>query len=364
MDQAPVNVNQNRGSNVVVLTSVFTALSFLTTALRLVIRKLNRQLSYDDLAITIAVLFTLVSWPFTILAVGSGYGRHQTTLTPAQIENVLHWLWVIEFNLFFTLPLTKISICCFMLRIKNKGWLKWCLYAMMIGLVLTSLPALIVLCAQCQPLRAYWDRSAGTCWNANVYNIAIWIGVSFNIFSDLACTCFPVIVLWNVKIKTRTKYLISALMSLGLIATSCGGVRAYISAVNNDSKDLTYALAIITEWAVRVSSSHRQLCEKLTRGSLEQHFAILGTNFALSRYVYKFLRDIKGSTNHSTATAGTIALSNRRKYTFINESSTNAELSLDTIAPLDPAVIRATTEIDIRPSSPSKSPMDFDARIP
>lgn len=172
-----IDDRQDRGPNVVILTSLFTSLSIITTVIRLITRKLNHHLSWDDLAVSGAVLFTLIAWPFTILAVKNGYGKHQETLTESQIIETLKWLWEIEFDLFFTLPLTKISICFFILRIKNDGWLRIGLYGMMIGLVLTNLPALIVLIAQCQPLHAYWDRSKGKCWDANVYNYAIWVGV-------------------------------------------------------------------------------------------------------------------------------------------------------------------------------------------
>ena len=172
-----MNDQDNRGTNVLVLTSVFTALSFCTTFVRLLIRKLDRHLGWDDLAISIAVGFTLFALPFTVLAVKDGYGQHSSILSKAQSQNVLKWLFLIEFALFITLPLTKMSICFFILRIKNTGWLKWWLWTMMAGLVLTNLVPIIVLCAQCQPVRAYWDRGAGSCWDAKVYDIAIWIGV-------------------------------------------------------------------------------------------------------------------------------------------------------------------------------------------
>ena len=76
-----------------------------------------------------------------------------------------------------------------------------------------------------------------------------------NIFADFACTCLPVVVLWNVKIARRIKYLITALMGLGLLwdhtndfsgrvsnvhrATAAGGVRAYVSAQATGSPDVT-----------------------------------------------------------------------------------------------------------------------------
>ena len=169
--------SDDRGPNIVILYSVFTSISVLITGFRLCIRKAHHQLGWDDLTIFLAIAFTILAWPFTILAVKSGYGKHITLLSTQQSRSALKYLWIVEFCLFFTLPLTKASICYFILRIKNTGWLKCFLYTIIIGLFLTSLPAVIVLCAQCQPFYAYWDREAGTCWDPSVYVTVNWISV-------------------------------------------------------------------------------------------------------------------------------------------------------------------------------------------
>ena len=230
--------DDHRGHDLVVLTSVFASLSIGSTALRLTVRKLNRQLGWDDLTIFLAVICSIAAWIAIVIAVQHGYGSHIYFLSDEQIELALQGLWALQFSFCFAVPLAKVSICFFVLRIKGKGALKWFLYGMMAGLFLTNLAPLIVLCAQCQPVRAYWDRSAGTCWSPEVYNTAIWVGVgknsarhlhvweesaqlitvsAFNLLADFTLSLLPIVVLWNVKIKLRMKYLISCLMSLGLL---------------------------------------------------------------------------------------------------------------------------------------------------
>lgn len=169
--------NDHRGSNIVILVSTFTTLSTLTTILRLFVRSINHHAGWDDLTIGLAVGFSIISWPFYILAVDAGYGRHQASLPKIQVQAVLKWVWFIEFLLSLSLPLTKMSVCFFILRIKSNGWLKTFLWIIMLGLVLTSLLQLLILCTQCQPLSAYWNRDLGTCWNSNIYNVSICIGV-------------------------------------------------------------------------------------------------------------------------------------------------------------------------------------------
>ena len=91
--------------------------------------------------------------------------------------NIIKWTWANEVLIFITVCLIKISICLFILRIKSTGWLKWSLYAMMTGLILTNGSCVIVLLAQCRPLHAYWDRSAGSCWDVRIYNGFIYASV-------------------------------------------------------------------------------------------------------------------------------------------------------------------------------------------
>ena len=169
--------DDNRGPSVLVLTSIFTILSIAVTAIRVLVRCLQRQFGLDDLTIAAAVFFSFLAWPFTILAVQSGYGQHVSKLTHPQVVEAGKWMFIVQICVFLTLPLTKMSICLFILRIKNYGWLKWFLWALMTLLIVTNVLPLIVLCIQCQPVYAEWDRTAGKCWDPAFFNAAVWAGV-------------------------------------------------------------------------------------------------------------------------------------------------------------------------------------------
>lgn len=139
----------------------------------------------------------------------------KNSLSENQFQEILKWTWFSEIAMFTILPLTKISIGFFILRFNDSGWLKWFLYGLMTGLVLTYGACIIVLLAQCRPIRAYWNRSAGACWNIKIYNDVIWIQAGYSILSDVAYTFLPLVVLWNIQISFRHKLGISGLMSLG-----------------------------------------------------------------------------------------------------------------------------------------------------
>ena len=164
----------DRGTTLIVLAAVFTFFSTITTIIRIFIRAVKHQLGWDDFSIALAVILLLIQLTFTGLAYHAGDGHHSIYLKTSQSIAVVKWNYITECLLFLIICLMKISICLFILRIKNTGWLKWCLYTLMAGLILTTLVCEIILFAQCQPIRTWWDRSAGKCWNLAVYNGSIW----------------------------------------------------------------------------------------------------------------------------------------------------------------------------------------------
>ena len=175
----PPGGDVNRGATLVVLCAVFGFISTTTTIIRVTVRGLSRQLSWDDFAISAATVFLITGEIFNGLSYGSGFGRHSVYLTPKQVQAILKWSFVTQIFLYLVNSLTKVSICLYILRIKKTGWLKWSMYALMAGLFITAATCLIVLFAQCRPIYRNWDRMNphGSCWEPKVYEDAIWAQV-------------------------------------------------------------------------------------------------------------------------------------------------------------------------------------------
>lgn len=175
--ERPAKGDVNHGTSFMIIAALFLALSVITTSVRVAVRSVKHQLGWDDYAISLATILALVEIVFNGLEVKEGAGRHAFYLSTGQQQRSLKWVYVTQYFLFIIICTTKIGICLFILRIKNTGWLRWCLFALMAGLVLTTLPCIIILSAQCRPIRAFWDPQAGTCWSKNIYNNAIWVQV-------------------------------------------------------------------------------------------------------------------------------------------------------------------------------------------
>ena len=173
----PTGGDVNRGTAFITICAVFGFFSTTTTVIRILVRTLNQQLGGEDLAITFASLLVLIEAVFDGLQYRSGYGRHIFYLSAPQVASTLKWTYMTELFIFPILCLAKMSVCLFVLRIKNTRWLRWCLYSLMAGLIVTTLAGLIILFAECRPIRAYWDSNAGTCWDPAIYNDALWAQV-------------------------------------------------------------------------------------------------------------------------------------------------------------------------------------------
>lgn len=135
---------------------------------------------------------------------------------------------VLKYDTFFHMAtgictlVTKISISIYILRIKNSRSLRLMLWILMILMTLATIAAIVVFSISCIPLAALWTpslRSHAKCFPMKaIYNVA-YVQSAFTIVCDLFLTISPIVILWNVRIKTKKKVQICFLMSLGLIAT-------------------------------------------------------------------------------------------------------------------------------------------------
>ena len=168
----------NPGIALIIITAILAAVSTVTTVLRLLAKVLQRSMQIEDYIILVAWVLLVMELVFVGLEYQSGSGSHINTLSETQVYAVLKYIFATETLIYPVVCLIKVSICFFVLRIKNTRPIRYGLYTMMGFLILTTLLCEIVLFAQCQPLYAYWDRTAGVCWDFDIYNDIVWAFVS------------------------------------------------------------------------------------------------------------------------------------------------------------------------------------------
>ncbi|CAK7218541.1 hypothetical protein SCUCBS95973_003523 [Sporothrix curviconia] len=265
----PEPPDNNVGPALVISSSTLMSLVVVTTVLRLLVRVRNRMVGWDDLTIACVAILSAARLGCQIAQVRHGDGRHRAYINSSDYEaaNRLGWYALLLF--FMAICFMKISVCLLLLRIKNERWLRWLIYGVMAGLVVTNGGVVVILLAECRPVDEYWD-DIGSCWDPRVRVFSIYLAIAYQILTDLLCSCLPLVVIWKVRIPLKSKLLVCGLMSLGLFATSCGiGRAASLSLATND---FTWAFCITEIWA-----------------NCELFVGTIAANLALSRSIYIYL---------------------------------------------------------------------------
>ncbi|GAB7336585.1 hypothetical protein MBLNU13_g09847t3 [Cladosporium sp. NU13] len=102
---------------------------------------------------------------------------------------------------------------------------------------------------QCRPLRLVWDGSVdGHCLPAAHLKFAAYFNSSVSVLTDLLFALLPGPFLWRVQMNTRTKVVVTVILSLGIFAMASGIVK--ITYLGNYGKhgDFLYDSFPITIW--------------------------------------------------------------------------------------------------------------------
>lgn len=130
--------------------------------------------------IAVCSFLAIIRTSVQIVSVQHGNGRHRWYLSEADYQYINFLTWLTQLLLFTNIGLLKCSICILILRIKKNRALRWYLYVMMTGLVLTNLLPIVVLLAQCNPPSKYWKpKTPGKCWptKVRIYSIYLQVGM-------------------------------------------------------------------------------------------------------------------------------------------------------------------------------------------
>lgn len=169
------------------------------------------------------------------VAVHYGLGKHYDTLTPYQARMALKMLWV-GFQITPSAEATaKISITIMLMRITTSKRWKYFFYALIVLIIFITVASLYSIMLSCHPVQMLWDPSVpGTCdvlertvdiylqggkrvlilvkWNSMLIGAAV-IAAGY----DVILATSPILLLWNVQISPRSKWLLCGLLGLGFL---------------------------------------------------------------------------------------------------------------------------------------------------
>ena len=168
-----------------------------------------------------------------------GFGRHTIYIEPTKLPLINKYIHIaILFNTVSAL-FARISICFLLMTLfgVDKRWRRG-LYVTIGFLVVSSIPLIIVVLAQCQPLRKLWyPQTPGRCWDPSIevktsyyqgsrhWSLVVenrsWFDANedkaISAICDFTLSTLPIFCLWNIQIRMRAKIGICMLMGMGFL---------------------------------------------------------------------------------------------------------------------------------------------------
>ena len=123
-----------------------------------------------------------------------------------------------ELTYLCALPLTKISILFFYLRIFPRQAFKYCVWALMAANIGYLISFELISIFQCNPVNAAWRRWDGEYPSkCNNINLQGWLSAAFNIVLDLCILILPMPELYNLSMTSKKKVHIMLMFSVGIL---------------------------------------------------------------------------------------------------------------------------------------------------
>ncbi|KAH8756031.1 hypothetical protein F5883DRAFT_686132, partial [Diaporthe sp. PMI_573] len=172
-----------------------------------------------------------------------GFGRHLWDV-PFTTFNVHFMKTGAIVGTFFGMSVTfsKLSILAFYLNIALEPVAKRqrvAIYSLAVVVFLYGTLTSFEWLFACRPMEKYWDFTItdGTC--INFIKILAFNGV-MNVVTDAAILCFPIWILWNLRLPVRQKIGVMGIMMTGGLVLAVSIARAKMTMDNLDSLDITW----------------------------------------------------------------------------------------------------------------------------
>jgi hypothetical protein len=176
-----------------------------------------------------------------------GLGKDIWKVSFENIEAILK-IYYFDEDLYLTaLPLVKISILLFYLRIFPQKWFRYACFATMAACVGYGIAFLLVSVFQCRPIDLAWNHwdgeHEGVCNNINAQG---WTSAALNVVLDVVVLGLPMPVIAKLELNKRKKALVLLMFSTGFVVTIISILRLQVL-VNFGTENFTCMLACTSD---------------------------------------------------------------------------------------------------------------------
>ncbi|KAH8746198.1 hypothetical protein F5883DRAFT_700776 [Diaporthe sp. PMI_573] len=261
-----------------VFSTCFVALRFYTTLV------ITRVRGTADVLLALAWLLAVAFSVSACILPRFGFGRHLWDV-PFTTYNI-HFMktGAIEGTFFgMSITFSKLSILAFYLNIALGPVAKRqrvAIYSLAVVVFLYGTLTSFEWLFACRPMEKYWDLTItdGTC--INFMKIVLFNGV-MNVVTDTAILCFPIWILWNLRLPVRQKIGVMGIMMTGGLVLAISIARAIMTRDILDSLDITWEwtpLFIATMFEVHIGLVC--VCLIFAKPFFKRHFPkLLGSSY-------------------------------------------------------------------------------------
>ncbi|KAJ5521083.1 hypothetical protein N7463_001536 [Penicillium fimorum] len=309
------DLDDTRNKAILIVTSVFLAISLLSVILRCFVRtRVVRAWGWDDGTMVIAMALNIAFAICGIVGCKYGLGMKLAYFThhPHDLHRAMLCWWIAQLFYVLTCVAAKVSIIIALLRITVSRVHAYILYAAMILATVVGIIFFFFTVFQCTPVDYFWNHAQpnahGSCIDKNpLIAIAYLYSVGAAI-TDLTIGLLPVALIWNLRMNRRTKGAIVAILGIGCIASAAVIIRIPFIHYYKDTEFL-YATYQISIWS-----------------NVEAGIGITAGCLTTLRPLVRFLRD--GSSNGLSRTPSSFPLSSNVAGGF-HRSTPSKQISRD-----------------------------------
>ncbi|KAJ5726071.1 uncharacterized protein N7483_007428 [Penicillium malachiteum] len=172
----------------------------------------------DDWTMMLTICLVIPLSSLSVVLANAGLGKDMWTLPFENITRILCIYFWDELLYLSILPMTKISICCFYLRIFPERRFRIITYCV-IGINVAYLITFILISVfQCRPLPGawlHWDGEGD--YKCNHINAQGWSAAAINMILDIVVMALPLRQLYNLNLSLRKKIYVMCMFGLGLL---------------------------------------------------------------------------------------------------------------------------------------------------
>ncbi|KAI8960345.1 hypothetical protein F5Y11DRAFT_330303 [Daldinia sp. FL1419] len=242
--------DENRGPQIAGAVVSTTIAALIVVCARMFVRlRMIRSMGTDDYVMIVGMLLSLVGMGIVIAQVHYGAGRHAAYLDPEVNRLGLKLNFISQPIYLWAIPIVKVSVGFFLIRISPSVYYKRILQGVMTFLMAYTFVCFMTLMLQCNNLAILWDnRIQTTCWSQSTLQGLSYANSTVNIITDIFFALLPIPMLWNVKINARTKASLICVLGLGVFACAAAIVKAAFISNYGKTGDFLWDSANLTIW--------------------------------------------------------------------------------------------------------------------